>query len=130
MPSGGDFQRSPIVFGILIRMANFGEQPGKTNVDGKLSCHFQIAWTVCSQRQRTVCVSHIQLKARNMQECPGSPRGAVNKELNSKPQTEDYNNCLALVCVCVWVCEWVFVCTLARCVLCIYGRGRLVIVPT
>lgn len=36
-----------------------------------------------------------------MQECPVSPRGVVNKELNSKPQTEDCNYCLALQCVAV-----------------------------
>lgn len=38
-----------------------------------------------------------------MQECPGSPRGVIYKELNSKPQTEDPNNSSS-----GWVCEWVF----------------------
>lgn len=55
-----------------------------------------------------------------MQECPGSPRGVVNKALTFEPQTKDYNNSLALLsrclCVCVfvyvWAFEWVFVCML------------------
>lgn len=70
-----------------------------------------------------------------MQECPESPQGVVNKELNSKPQMEDYNYCLALLCVgvCVWVSESVFVCRLRSA--CVYvcfvcGTARLVIVPT
>lgn len=70
----------------------------------ELSCHFQTAWTFCSQRQHTVCLAftHIQTFIRILY--LGSPWGVLNKELNSEPKTKDCNDSSPLcLCVCVGV---------------------------
>lgn len=89
-------------------------------MDGKLSCHFQIAWTFYSQRQCTVCVSHISTKPQICKNVQGAHGVSLTRSLiqNHKRKiiiiTWPFS-----VCVYVWVFEWVFVCMLASAQVCV-----------
>lgn len=72
--------------------------PGKANMEGNFDAIFKCPEPSVAKSRALLPVLYSH-KARNMQECPRSPQGAANKELNSNTD----NCCLPLLCVCVHV---------------------------
>ena len=73
----------------------FREWPGKANMEGNFDAIFKCPEPSVAKSRALLPVLYSH-KARNMQECPRSPQGAANKELNSNTD----NCCLPLLCVC------------------------------
>lgn len=72
--------------------------------------------------QPKVCMLHISKYFRNMQECPGRPRGVINKELTLKPRAKDYYNSRARLSARVCVYVWVFAFMLEGGLVCVFVR--------